>query len=607
MPSEKLPPQTVISNQFPDDPNDPTTAWARNVVSGQIVAGRHTVAAAERHLRDLRDGPKRGLVWRPEAANHAIEFFPAILTITAGAKAGQPFDLLPWTMFCAGSLFGWYRDSGRLRFRHGWLETGKGQAKSPFMAAVGLYCVGFRGTQRAEGYAIAWDKDQANVPFKDAVAMCRARIPDHDEDDTLEARGVVVIRGALDNAWKIEFPETNSKFQSLANGENISGPRPCFVLADEIHEFKSGDPIETWKSAITKMPGDALMLMGTNTPSSAQITGSDYSDFYQKVATGEHVDDEAFSFIARVDKADDPFNDESCWPKSLPALGITFPVENIRGQVSTAKVLLSTALSVKRLYFGIPIGTTGFWIAEEAWVAVQGKVDPGEFRGCRCWLSLDLSQKNDLTALTAIWLKDGKLYAYTWYWTAKDGLEERALRDKAPYTLWVEQGLLNAVLGPVIDKEFVAGKVAKICAEHDVESLSFDPASIDDFIRACGKVGLSVWRWEGPDKPSGSGLKLVSHAQGTRVVFEDKQLCMPRSVERLEDKILKSGIVIDHSPVTYMCASNAILVTDAQKNRAFDKKHSRGRIDGLVTLAMGTGSALADTEPKQLQYQCLFV
>jgi phage terminase large subunit-like protein len=52
------------------------------------------------------------------------------------------------------------------------------------------------------------------------------------------SRGDVIIRGTLDNAWKIEFPDTNSKFQSLANGENISGPRPCFVLADEIHEFK---------------------------------------------------------------------------------------------------------------------------------------------------------------------------------------------------------------------------------------------------------------------------------------------------------------------------------------------------------------------------------
>lgn len=595
-------------------PNDPATRWARDVLKGKIVAGKFVIAAAERHLKDLVDGPKRGLIWRPEKARHAINFFPSVLSITAGAKEGQRFDLLPWTMFCAGNLFGWHKDTGRLRFRHGWLETGKGQAKSPFMAAVGLYATGFRGVKRAEGYAIAWDKDQANVPFKDAVAMCRATIPEMDDGDSLEARGVVRIRGALDNAWKIEFPATASKFQSLANGENISGPRPVFVLADEIHEFKSGDPLETWKAAIAKMPGDALMLMGTNTPSTSQITGTNYSLFYQKVATGEHVDDEAFAFIARVDKADDPFKDEKCWPKALPALGITFPAENVRGQVETAKVLLSTALSVKRLYFGIPVGSTEFWIDEAAWAAVQGEFDPAHFKGCPCWLSLDLSEKNDLTALTAVWLKEeatstaaaqrspspvnggGKLYAKTWYWTAKDGLEDRQRRDNAPYILWTEQNHLSAVPGAVIDKEFVAAKVAEICASHAVKFLAFDAAGIGDFISACDKIGFPVWKYKGPKEPEGRGLKLVPHAQGTRVLFEDKQLCMPRSVERLEDRILNSGIVIDASPVTYMCAANALLVTDAQKNRAFDKKRSRGRIDGLVTIAMATGAADAPAE-----------
>lgn len=572
-------------------PNDPTTRWARDVVDGTVIAGEFVRYAAERHLRDLKDGPSRGLFWRPEVAERAIGFYPAVLSITAGTKAGKRFDLLPWTLFCAGSLFGWHLSSGRLRFRHGWFETGKGQAKSPFMAATGLYCTGFRGVQRAEGYAIAWDKDQANVPFKDAVSMCRADIPDHEEGDTLESRGTVVIRGQLDNAWKIEFPETGSKFQSLANGENISGPRPCFVLADEVHEFKGGDPIEIWKRAIAKMPGDALMLMGTNTPASTQLTGTEYSDFYQQVVKGEHQDDEAFAFIARVDKKDDPFKDETCWAKALPALGITFPVENIRGEVNTARVFRSTAMSVKRLYFGMPVGSVDFWCSEEAWVSVQGDVNPDDFKGCKCWLSLDLSDKNDLTALTATWERDGRLYAKTWYWTAKGGLEDRAREDKAPYLKWVDLGFLEAVPGPTIEKVFVAAQVATICKEHNVEFLAFDVAGIGDFIAACKDIAFPVWRWHPKDKPNGVGLKLVSHAQGTRVVFEDQQLCMPRSVERLEDRVLKGTITIDRSPVTNMCASNAMVVSDAQKNRAFDKKKSRGRIDGLVTIAMGAGAA----------------
>jgi phage terminase large subunit-like protein len=600
----------VTSSRFP---NDPVTRWARDAVEGRLVVGELVRYAAERHLKDLVDGPSRGLFWKPDSAIHALGFFPAVLPITAGAKAGEPFHLLPWTAFCVGSQFGWHVADGRLRFTNSWWETGKGQAKSPAMAAVGLYLMGYRGIPRAEIYAIAWDKDQANVLFKDGVAMCRAPIPgtDPEDNDTLEGRGEVIIRGRLDHAWRIEHPSSGSKFQSLANGDAISGPRPTAVLADEIHEFKNADAIELWKRAIAKMPGDAIMVLGTNTPASTQIVGSQYSDFYQKIVKGEHQDDTAFGFIARVDKADDPFEDETCWPKSLPALGITFPVENIRREVNTARILLSTKMSVQRLYFGIPVGSVDFWIAEEAWLSVQRVVDPAQLKGKKCWLSLDLSKKNDLTALTAAWEgeKDGKrhIYAKTWYWTTKDGLADRARSDNAPYEQWAEKKLLIAVPGSVIDKSFVAAEVAKICAEHQVQFLSFDVAGIADFIAACEEIGFPVWKFEGKDKPAGKGLKLVPHAQGKRRLFEDRQLTMPTSIERLEDRILEGSITIDENPVTYMCAANAMVDSDGQENRCFDKKRSRGRIDGLVTNAMAVGSADAEFEAKKPKYQMMII
>ncbi len=575
---------------------DPTTAWAKAVLKGKIVSGELVCHAAERHLRDIKDGPARGLYWAPERAQHAIDFFPAVLPITAGALEGKPFTLLPWHLFTVGNLFGWRRASGRMRFRSGWLETGKGQAKSPLMAGIGIYMGGYYDVPRAEVYSIGQDRATANVLFKDAVAMCRANIPgtEEDETDSLVSRGEVLIRGEGDNAWKIEFPDSGSKFQSLANGEAISGPRPTLVAADEIHEFKNNYSIETWKRAIAKMPGDALMLLGTNTPASTQITGTDYSEYYQKVAKDELRDDEAFAFIARVDKADREtiFDTEANWQKALPALGITFPIENIRGEVNTAKQLLSTALSVKRLYFGIPVGATEFWISEEAWLAVQGKVDVPALRGCRCWLSLDLSKKNDLTSLSVCWIDDaGHLWVKTWYWTTQDGLVDRSRADQAPYDQWVEAGLIEAVEGAVIDKTFVAAQVAEICAEHDVEFMAFDTAMIADFIAACDEIGFPVWRFMGPDEPEGVGLKLVSHAQGTMVRFEDKQLTMPRSIERLEDRILQKTVTIEASPVTYSCAANAHVVSDGQENRAFDKKRSRGRIDGIVTITMAVGAA----------------
>jgi phage terminase large subunit-like protein len=575
---------------------DRTTDYARRVVDGKIVAGEFVRLACQRHLRDLKEGPKRGLRWDVVEADRAIDFFPSVLSITEGAKVGLPFELLPWHLFVVGSIYGWKDKNGLRRFRSVWLETGKGQAKSPLMGGLGLYEILGRKKQRAEVYAIGEDRKTSNVLFRDAAAMCRAPIPGKGEE-TLVGSGKVIVRGFGDNAWKIEHPKSQSKFEPLANSDAVSGPKPVLVLADEIHEMKTGKAIEIWRAAINKMSGDPMMVLGTNTPSVDQQVGSGYSEYFQKVMRGEFTDDTAFAYIARVDKDDDPFNDESCWIKSLPALGITYPVENIRKAVDTSRNMISTALTTKRLYFGIPVGTAGFWIAEDAWTKIQSHVDENEMLGRRLHLSLDLSQKNDLTALSGCW-EGEKLNVKTWYWTCSERLADRSTKDKIPYRELAEGGFITITDSPIIDYSFVAEQVRSLCVAHDVVQLCVDPSFIGDFIKACNDIGFDVWRYEGPDKPEGVGLKIISHAQGLRVLFEGKQLCMPVSIRHLEDHILKDTITVDASRMTDICASNTVIQADAQKNKMFEKNKSRGRIDGMVTIAMAVGSATSEIEAR---------
>lgn len=578
---------------------DPTTEYAQRVVTGNIVAGEIVVAQCERHLSDLKNGSQRNLTFDLDQANRAIRFFPSVLTITEGAKEGLPFDLLPWHTFVVGSIYGWRDTNGLRRFRSVWLETGKGQAKSPLMAGIGLYELIGRKNSRAECYAIGEDRKTANVMFRDAVAMCRTNIPLKQE--SLESSGRVLIRGFGDNAWKVEHPKSSSKFEPVANGDAISGPKPTLVLADEIHEMKTNKAISIWRAAIAKMSGDPMMVLGTNTPSVDQNVGTEYSQFFARVALGEASDDSAFAFIARTDKGDDPFNDESCWIKSLPALDVTYPRENVRKEVETSKHMLSTALTTKRLYFGIPVGTAGFWISEEAWQSTQGKVDEESLLGRNLHLALDLSEKNDLTALSGCW-EGEQLEVKTWYWSCENEIAEKSTRDQIPYRELEAAGEIEITKTRTIDYTFVASRVKKLCARHEVIQLVVDSAYIQDFMRACDDIAFPVWMYEGPDEPEGKGLKIVRHAQGKRVVFEDKMLCMPISIRHLEDHILKGTLTIDNARLTTICASNSVLDTDAQKNKAFAKNRSRGRIDGMVTIAMAVGSATAsmeaDPEPK---------
>jgi phage terminase large subunit-like protein len=571
---------------------DPTTAWAKKVVCGEIVSGALMRAAAQRHLDDIAAQQKRGLRWRPEKAAEAAEFFPAVLTVTAGAKAGTPFHLPSYVGFVVGSLFGWYRESGLLRFRECWLELGKGMVKTPLSAAIGLYIMGWRGIPRSEVYAIAKDRNQANVLFGDAVALCRAPIADRPHQ-SLESIGEVIIRGTGEMSWMIEHPDSGSKFRALANDERISGPKPSMVCADEIHEWPSAAQIELWKAALVKMPNDALLMLTTNTPAADQVMATEMSEFYQSILKRDFEDDSVFSLIARVDETDDPFEDETCWPKALPLLGITYPVENVRNAVRSSRLRIASALATKRLYFGIPVGGSKYWIDLEAWEAVQGRVDPDEHRNDPCYLALDLSQKNDLTALTALWSTSDGHVAKTWYWRPQHNVHDAARADGAQYVEWSAAGLLNLVPGRSIEYEWVAAKIQELCAEQNIQALAFDPAHILEFHKACERIGFKTWVWK-EGEAAGEGLKMIVHAQGRAGMHSKQMLWMPRSLGQLEDAILQQQIIIDRSPLTNWCSGNAAIESDAQNNRWFAKKRLRGRIDGVVSLAMAVGLANAN-------------
>ncbi len=276
----------------------------------------------------------------------------------------------------------------------------------------------------------------------------------------------------------------------------------------------------------------------------------------------------------------------------MPALGVTFGLENVRGAVARAANDEGRRLSVSRLYFGIPLGSSGFWVDEAAWRACLGEVDEKEQEGKKCFLSLDLSEKNDLTALGATWQDDhDHLTAKLWYWTTPAGLERRSALDRVPYKKYVEKGELNVTESAVIDYEFVAMQVKKLVARHEVDSLTIDPAFWEKFRKACDDIDLAVWVYAGPDKEEGDGLKVVRHSQGTKIAFGERNLCMPHSITRLTDKVLTGKILIEANRLSQYCAANTVIKTDAMGNQMFDKSRQRGRMDGMIALAMGVGAS----------------
>lgn len=103
--------------------------YMRGVMDGSIPAGELLRLAVERQLRDLDEGPKRGLRFVQERAERVIEFI-SYLKHSKGEWAGQPFVLRPCQLFEMWVLFGWERADGTRRFRTAYDEEGRKNGKA---------------------------------------------------------------------------------------------------------------------------------------------------------------------------------------------------------------------------------------------------------------------------------------------------------------------------------------------------------------------------------------------------------------------------------------------------------------------------------------------
>ena len=563
--------------------DDPVTQYALDVTEGRIVAGPYVRHACRRHLRDLDRG-----VWTfdRDKAMRAIGFFKDVLRLNGGQFEGKLFIPEPWQQFIIGSLFGWIGPDGYRRFRMAYIEGGKGCGKSPLVAGIGLYMMVADNEPRAEVYAAARHKEQAFVLYRDAVAMIK-------QSPALRSR--IKFSGGEGREWNIAYLKTSSFFRPVSMDDGASGPRPHCGLIDEIHEHRDNGIVEMLRAG-TKGRTQAMIVMITNSGHDRTSVCFHYHVYAGKVCAGDFEDDSFFGYVCALDDGDDPFNDESCWIKANPSLGVTIPHKYLREQVNQAKGMPAKEGLVKRLNFCVWTEAAEHWIDRDLWEACEEEFDEEDLAGEPCCLGLDLSSKRDLTALAAVWRRhDGHLFLKTWAWTPRETMDQRGHEDNVPYRMWVEQGHLFATGGRLIDRREVAMWMQEWLPNQNVVGAAYDTAMMDDFLRTCDDIGLESWIDDGKSEV-GDGLRFVRHGQGFAGYQSQKILWMPRSIEMFEEVVSKRKITIHPSPVLRWCSANAVLESDASNNRKWSKRKATGRIDCVVASSMAVGLALRDTE-----------
>jgi phage terminase large subunit-like protein len=550
--------------------DDPATQYAVEVCSGKRVAGPDIRAACARHLRDLKEGPARGLVWDLEEANKAQRFYKNVLKLNGGQFEGLPFVLLPWQAFIIGSLFGWKAGDGTRRFRNAYVETGKGSGKSPLAAGIGLKGLTADGEARAEIYAAATKKDQAMILFRDAVAMVQ-------QSPELARR--LKTSGAGLNIWNLAYLTTGSFFRPIASDDGQSGPRPHIALIDEVHEHKTNHVVEMMRAG-TKSRRQALIFMITNSGGNMAGPCWEYHEYGSRVAAGEIQDDGFFAYICSLDEGDDPINDEGCWFKSNPSLlDADLPgLKYLREQVTEARGMPSKEAMVRRLNFCQWTGAESPWLSADVWKGAARDFDWRQLRGRRAYAGLDLSSTTDLTAL--VFLVEPVLDGEPWMlvpfaWLPEDGLARKAEHDRVPYVQWQAMGYLETTPGRAISKRSVLQRLSALCEFFEVVAVAYDRWRMEDLIAMANDDGVTL-------------PHMVAFGQG----YKD----MSPAVEHFEELLLNGRLVHPNHPILNWCANNAVTTSDDAGNRKPSKEKANGRIDAIVAAIMAAGVQSAEIE-----------
>lgn len=558
---------------------DPVKQYALDVVSGKEVAGPLVRAACQRHLTDLEEGEKRGLWWDPAAVERVFGYFSEVLTLADG-----PFVLHGSQQFIVGSLFGWKTADGTRRFRVGYVEEGKGNGKSPMIAGIGLYMLTGDGEQQGQVFSAAVDREQAKVPFQFAVSMVN-------RSDLLSG-AITQSGGKFGDVTKVHnlfHRKSGSYFRPLSSentGRGKSGFLPNCVLVDELHEHPTESMLE-FVRANTKGRKQPLVLISTNSglydPTSVCWR---YHDYSERLLTGMgEPDDEFFAYVCGLDKGDS-WTDRNVWKKANPLLGISIPYRYLEQQVREATGMPSKQSVVRRLNFCEWVESADPFVEPQVWQDNGGAVDVDALRGRTCYGGLDLSSKNDLTALVLAFEPDanGKVDVLPFFWTPKDTILEHEAQDRAPYRKWAEDKHLIAKDGRTIDYRWVARTIGEISAKYDIACIGFDRHRIEELEDALADEGVNV--------------KLIPHGQGT--------LGMTAAIETLEDDLLERRLRHGMHPVLTWCCANVKVVTDPANGRKFDKRRSKGRIDGLVALAMAENMRVSSKE-REPEFQLFFI
>lgn len=462
-----------------------------------------------------------------------------------GDQIGKPMKLEPFQRkFCLDIYDNPYGTHSA------YLSIARKNGKTALIAAILLaHLVGPEAVQNSQIVSGAQSKEQAAVIFELARKMVEM---------SEKLSSLVRIQPS---GKRLIGLSKNVLFRALAaEGKTAHGLSPILAILDEVGQVVG--PTDKFVTAITSAQGayqnPLLIAISTQAPTDADMF-STWIDAH-KAAPDPRV-------VCHVYSApeDCELDDPKAWAAANPALGVFRSLADVQKQCKAAQEMPANEPEFRNLILNQRVEAVSPFVAASVWK--ENGAEPKPIDGKKVWAGLDLSSVHDLTSLEAV-TEDGDVHSN--FWLPEQGLAEKSRKDRVPYDLWAKQGHLNTTPGRAIEYEFVAEFLRGFFDRCDVQKIAFDRALFVHLRPWLVKANFSEAELE----------KFEPYGQGT--------LSMTPALRELEVKLLGKQLRHGNHPILEMCAKNAKVVGDSGA-RKFDKKTARGRIDGMVALAMAVG------------------
>ncbi len=518
------------------------------------------IAAQKRHRGDPpRRGPRAaalraGKVEQVGGRAGEILEFARHLRVGEGDLVGQPLQLMPWQVEFLTRTFG-------RGVRRAILSVARRNGKTALIAIIVLAALfGPLMVPNSMIVSAARSREQASLVFNYARKM-------------LMVSGLAHIVHIRDSAKEISCPRFGTTYRAISADATTSlGTGVRLMIHDELGQVK-GPHDRLYEATSTAMGSykDSLeLVISTQAPTDADL----FSLLLDDALSGR--DSTIFAMLHAAPDGCDVM-DPAAWAAANTSLanGVRDRADLERMAAEAARIP-SRENAFRNYLLNQRIAAHAPFLAPAVWDACAGPVDEEVFRRGPVHGGLDLSARQDLTALVlAAEDAEGVVHLRPFAWTPGGTLRERAQRDRVDYELWVKQGFLEAPPGPTIDLEALALRLAEICRIYPVERLMFDRWRMAELRRWLEKIDawhvLSV---------------LAEHGQG----FRD----MARAVDVMEQLALEQQLRHGGHPVLRWCVSNVEIARDPAGNRKPDKSNAYGRIDLAVAGLMACRSIRGD-------------